>query len=265
MKKLNPRHLAIFLLLFLSCGDENNVLSTDDQHLGYPTTLFALSAEELRLLEAEFDSLNDNKISVTLDKYGLIGTHTSLVIETSNNKITDENQAIRAAEATLVRNSKFTNVSDASLLAVKRTRKVHDDNWEIHFKNQVYGDIEVIETEIGLRLHEWVYMIWGGHFFRDIIVPSQFLIDEEVAKDSLIGYEIIWYDFGGQQQVYVISSNSFCQAQSDTVIVPLEKDEALELRVAWQVPIANAISPLWYVYVDVMTGDIIKVVQLFVT
>jgi len=47
--------------------------------------------------------------------------------------------------------------------------------------------------------------------------------------------------------------------------LPFERDDALEMRVCWRIPMFySSRYPDWYVYVDVLSGEIICTWQLLI-
>ncbi len=74
----------IFLTLFLvfvimNCNKKNDGIINPDiskninTDLNYPAKILPLPSDKLIQLQAEFDSLNENKLSSKLNKYGFVG------------------------------------------------------------------------------------------------------------------------------------------------------------------------------------------------
>jgi hypothetical protein len=106
---------VILLLLFLiSCKEINLPLLNFDEinAKNYPTVLNQKSSDELYLLNIEFHSLNNNIIDTDLNRFGLTGKQGIQRHQNPRKKISNK-QALNFAVTALIKNSKFTNVSDS--------------------------------------------------------------------------------------------------------------------------------------------------------
>lgn len=186
----------IIALLALSCS----FFEEDEINNNYPTTMYLLTMENLQQFQEEFDALNSNKICSRLNGFGLTGRD-HCIRNNPKIKISDENILLLYAINTLVKNKKFTNVTDSvSLVSYSfAVTYVNDDStlWGIQFEPQKYQGIEVKNTNIAVSLFgDGVFNI-DGFWYENIYIPPIDKISKNLAKNKVIGKAIIWHGFGG--------------------------------------------------------------------
>lgn len=93
-------------------------------------------------------------------------------------------------------------------------------------------------------------------------VPVKPSTDREAIAKGLIGRSFTYADFAGREQQVTIAALDEI-AVKRLVVLPIEKGDALELRVAWEIEAGKSL--VWTVYVDALTGDELKVTQNFRT
>jgi len=267
MKKLFKQIVTLGLLLAIniSCEqtaepDTENPPTTDSTlNKEYPTKLYKLDSVELSRLKTE---------SVyPLDSFGLFVW--TGILSSGYSSIEDTNSLVSLAKHTLVTNSKFSNVfSDSSLVlkSVKRSSLVNYTYWDIIFRNQIYKGLEVLNTEIIMRANDTITCI-RGHFFKDIFIPKEGLLPIDTIRDKIVGKTIEYYDFSGLR-TKVITDQSIVDDFIKTIYW-INKGAYIEFRVAWQVPIlrdedSNDTDIGWYLYVDVLSGEILGSVATFI-
>ncbi|MDI6765815.1 MAG: hypothetical protein QME52_03215 [Bacteroidota bacterium] len=228
-------------------------------NLKYPTVLHPLPEYELRKLRAEFDSLNDTKIQAELNQYGFIGDRGLLNRGTST--ITDTNIVVSKAKSAVWKFKKFTNVIDTNLLIVNQVTRSTDrfTDWFVHLK-QLNKGLVIDDTEIFVLIHQEVVQIMG-HTYKNVFIPVHDLITKERIIKSLLGYEFEYYC--EDKYELIISLDNVISDKVSMVIFPQETDNAIELRVVWKIPIGYGLYPRWNFYVDVLTGEIVYIHQLF--
>jgi len=194
--------ISLLSILIFNCGKLLSPFFDYEEEINnnYPSTVYSLSAEELQQLQKEFDLLNNNKICIRLNKYGLTGGD-HFYRNNPKIKIADENIAINYAINTLIKNKKFTNVTDSKDLVKSGfyVSYVNDDSthWGIHFGSQKYRGYEVFRSKIVVALFgDGVFHI-GGFWYKDICIPPIDIISKETARNKVIGRKIIWHDYGG--------------------------------------------------------------------
>jgi len=229
----------------------------------YPTTLYKLSQSELDFLQENLNNkLSGTKYEAELDSFGLLG-HYGLFPRGKSN-ITDTALAITLAKTALLYLCDFFNIVDTSTLYVERLRHAvlppYFTDWDISFKNQYYNGMEVWDTQtLAIVADDFIHIT--GHHYKNVFIPEHNIISKEQAKIRLVGTEIHYYCW--VPSTFVITDSSINLETMEQCVYPLVKPNSIELRVAWKVPISSDGSPMWYYFIDVVTGETIGVRQLF--
>jgi hypothetical protein len=263
------KYVFFFLLLILtSCKkDEISSPSNNDENKFYPTTLNKLSQPESDSLQVKFSQkiLGTNYLA-KLDSFGLLGHYG--VLSRGKSNISDPAEAISLAKTALLHLNEFSNVSDTSTLYVKEATNYHPSppnftDWVIIFKNQSYNGLEVWETEI-LTIVANDFILLDGHYYKNVFIPKQNIISKEHAKKNLIGKDIHYVCW--TPGTYTIADSSINVEAIEQCIYPLIKTNCIELRVVWKIPISSAPGdpPMWYYFMDVLTGETVAVQELFI-
>lgn len=269
MKQISCYGLIIIMSLSFCYCDSINGLKNDtsnEENIEYPTILYPLSDSELDILRTELESLAGNEIKASLNKYGLIDR--SGIRIRGSSTIKDKNIAIAKAKYLVFYLKNFTNIIDTSSLIIEEATntKYGSDffgDWHVIFKNQSYLGLEVMGTDIMVLINDDCTQI-TGHYFKYIFVPETNLISEEVAKQAIIDHVIEYGDKRGLLQTFKITKESI-HNELAKVVFPLETNNSLELRITWKIPVGrNPTFPDWYVFVDILSGKVIYVWQLFV-
>jgi len=257
------------LLFFIRCELFDNSDEQENSNIDYPTILTPLSETELSELQLELDSLLDTRYKATLDEYGLIGIPG--LLSRGSSSITDMNDAISIAKVAYTRFSKFTNVTDTSLLVVKRatnqTGSIYHNDWIVYFENQKYDDIEVLNTGIFVLITDNTTQL-SGHHYKDIFIPTKDRISLKNAEDTVLDMELIYLGFA-DADTFIVTEQSLhvenAYEEASIIILPYEKDDKIEMRVCWKIPIfMGSIYPDFYVFVDILSGYIITYWTLFI-
>lgn len=267
MRRLQPTLLVALLTALLIAGcDSISEESTGEEHTGtYPTTLTPLPADRLNALRQEFDDLNDGNVCTPLNQYGFTELDLGPCIDSGRTYVdldaaVGEEEVVEIAKAFLAKNAEFTGVYDVSEARVRRA-VIHDREGGtrhalVSFQNQRYEGMEVKYTGIKLDIDGSGVYIAGGNWYPEIFIPAEDRISKTEAQERLIGEVIRYSDWTGAK-TYTVTGESFWEeAEIEKVILPIEKEDAIELRVTWKIGVAyNHGNPLWYVYVDTMTGE----------
>jgi len=232
---------------------------------GYPYTIYAKSAEEIGLLQSEFDSLNENKICMVLDQFGFTDdSHCGEKLVDEN--IVDQKRILSIVKSTLFKNSKFTNVTDTSHLEISKFAQVGQSPYhhKIYFENQVIEGLNVEQSRIVVFFYgNYVYRIVGS-WYPDFSVPSE----SSGYTVSRAKYKILWkkYEYPcWTPGEIIITPQSILDDYTERCIYPILSDESIEFRVVYRFSIShgNTQSPGFHIYVDIITGEIIAFIQLF--
>jgi len=95
-----------------------------------------------------------------------------------------------------------------------------------------------------------------------IELPIKPTVEKESIPKRIVGRTFTYTDFSGRQQRASISNEAEV-AVKQLVVLPLQKAEAIEIHLAWEVAAGGSLS--WTLYVDAISGEELKVVQNFQT
>ena len=260
------RYIFLFLLLVLTSCEKNEITSSLNGNVDrrYPTTLYKLSQPELDSLQVKFNNklLGTGNMAV-MDSFGFLGYHE--ILSRGKSDITDTAQAVALAKAALLHLREFSNIVDTSTLYVQDATHYNTmgiTDWRISFKNQYYNGMEVWYTRILAIVADDFILIDGRHY-NNIFIPKYKIISKERTKKQLMG-TVIHYECW-TPGTFVISDSTISLEAIEECIYPVRKSNSIELHVAWKVPIVGFMSqPMWYYFVDVVTGETIGVMQLFI-
>ena len=165
------------------------------QTIDYPQVIQPLSEESLQNLFAEFKTLNNGTVCNSLDKYGFISAGVCQADWIVRKEITNEDAIIEMAKETIVKNSRFTGITDKSQLVVERVDELpgcilcdgsqgdmKNIQMRIIFKNQIFNGFEVEDTKITVFSDvEKTYRI-DEHWYPTIELPEAVLSEEQAKK-----------------------------------------------------------------------------------
>jgi hypothetical protein len=93
-------------------------------------------------------------------------------------------------------------------------------------------------------------------------LPARPAIESEVAAKRLLGRVFTYTDIAGREQRTAINGKGELNVKQ-LVVLPVEKADAIEIHLAWEVAVGSSLS--WTVYLDAVTGEELRVVQNFQT
>lgn len=232
----------------------------------YPLVIPALSSNAVKELQAEFDALNNNAVFAEIDQFGLLSADYNMPYDQkpSGAPLTDEEEILRMTRETLIKNSRFTNVTETTPLDNYTIWQVPASNsyWIINYTFDTYNGIKMFPLSMRIEFKQYAYYITGCYPHPDIIIPETEKISLEQAKASVTGKILTYYNFAGEPVDYEITESSLASTPGTKAIIPNLKTDRLEYRYCWEIWIADR---MWYIYVDVMTGETIKITQNFQT
>ena len=258
--------IAIMCFVFsvlASCNKNTEFEPKDDLPVDteYPSKLYKLDPSVLNQLIPE--------APYRINDYGLFELEGGWGTGTS--PYSDSNLVVNLAKNILIKYSKFSNVtSDSSLiLNSSRTRRESSGNWSywyVVFKNQQYNGLEIINTEINIRVMDSVQYL-DGHHFKDIYIPVENLLPKDTITKKITGYVIEYSGHHGLQEKEI--TEGLIVDDYIKKICWIEDEDYIEFRVVWEIPILmweNEYSfPVgWSIYVDVLYGDVVYIYQHFV-
>ena len=99
-------------------------------------------------------------------------------------------------------------------------------------------------------------------FVPVVDLPLKPNIEREIAAKKVVGRTFNYTDIAGREQRTQIAELAEVTVKR-LVILPVEKGDAVEIRLVWEVTAGRSLS--WTVYVDAVTGEDVRVVQNFQT
>ncbi|HEV8487760.1 MAG TPA: hypothetical protein VGV87_29730 [Blastocatellia bacterium] len=120
----------------------------------------------------------------------------------------------------------------------------------------IYGEMSAVVSKDG-RL-----MQLDDRFIPLVEMPAKALIDLAAAKQKVVGRTFTYSDIAGREQKLQISSADEITVKK-LVVLPVEKGDTIEVRLAWEVVAGSSLA--WTVYIDAMSGEELRVVQNFNT
>lgn len=276
--KFNSLFIYIFLfsgVFILGC--EELSLATEEE---YPTFFEKLPIAELESRNEEFQLNNNDYVCSTLNEYGFTG-FSRVLFQNDRNPCLDREaprvqfnfstNLISEAVNFLKLNSEFTGLTQNSVLELIETDRIEgcticegpDRNsvpleWRFVFNNQIKDGIEVEETKITVFIDaNGVNSVWGNWY--NFEQPDFINVGFITAKESLVGKTLT-----RQDSSIVVVSSSMLENEAELIYVPFERQDKLEILKAWKIPIYDSASQIimWYGYIDVSSGEILKIKSL---
>jgi len=99
-------------------------------------------------------------------------------------------------------------------------------------------------------------------FVPAVDLPLKPSIDRDAAAKKVVGRTFSYRDIAGREQRTQIAEPGEVGVKR-LVILPIEKGDAVEVRLAWEVVAGRSLS--WTVYLDAITGEDVRVIQNFQT
>lgn len=251
MTKQLLRFLPIALLL-VSCEREDLFIDQD-----YPSTYFEIPTD---ILSSRITSLTSNYpyLKTSVDQFGFCYWPNDY-IDTNpppiSNMMTEED-ATQLARNFISSQPAGTGIKNLDELVIAKTYPLSGGiHWVVVTSNQKSSNIEVMYTEVVIKITNGVLVSCVGNWFPDVYIPDKFNFDENGAKTTLIGKDVTHYNIGGQKYYVTITKPDINNISGELKIVPIKTDNKIELRVTWMF---NIPAPVYCkVYADVMTGEII--------
>lgn len=99
-------------------------------------------------------------------------------------------------------------------------------------------------------------------FVPVVDLPLKPTTDRDIAAKKILGRTFSYTDIAGREQRIPIGAANEVSVKR-IVILPIEKGDSIEVRLAWEIIAGRSVS--WTVYIDAVNGEEIKVVQNFQT
>ena len=99
-------------------------------------------------------------------------------------------------------------------------------------------------------------------FITTVDLPSKPSIERDVAAKKVVGRTFSYTDIAGREQRTPMGDPNEVNVKR-LVVLPMEKADAIEVHLAWEVIAGKSLS--WTVYIDAVTGEELRVSQNFQT
>jgi hypothetical protein len=119
-----------------------------------------------------------------------------------------------------------------------------------------YGEMTAIVSPEGRLLQ------LDSRFIPVVELPVQPSIQREEAAKRVVGRTFTYADLAGREQRVQINAIDEVSVKQ-LVILPIEKGDAIEVRLAWEIVAGSSLS--WTVYIDAVGGEQLQAVQNFQT
>lgn len=248
-----------------ACNDDELFESFSDPN--YPTRYCILTDAERNELYENFDS--DLKIYFEVDSFGYLDRKNDKILDSEifegnlNNVKDVETIALNYIEEYQIYYG-LSNIMDLNVREISgywvgyggKFLQEHESDrnrWYVSFENQVYKNIEVYNSKIGLYISpKGVYQSYGN-WYPEIYIPQNLDVSFSEAKQKIVGEIIGYSDWGGSKQHAVTSDDFYSNDTPEKMIIPFRKGDCIELRLCWKIESKT----IWNFYVDVMSGELI--------
>lgn len=119
-----------------------------------------------------------------------------------------------------------------------------------------FGEMVIIIDRSGTLLQ------LDDRFIPIVDLPGKPSLEREVAAKKVLGRTFQYTDIAGRRQQSQIGEPSEVSVKR-LVVLPIEKADAVEVHLAWEIVAGKSLS--WTVYVDAVNGEELKVVPNFQT
>jgi hypothetical protein len=99
-------------------------------------------------------------------------------------------------------------------------------------------------------------------FVPVVDLPLKPTLERDIAAKKVVGRTFSYRDIAGREQRTQIAESAEVNVKR-LVILPIEKGDAVEVRLVWEVTAGKSLS--WTVYIDAVTGEDVRVIQNFQT
>jgi hypothetical protein len=228
----------------------------------YPTTFYKLDPGTLSKRITAFADRNKYIVS-SLNEFGFCSGGGLYSKPPQCNNITRE-EAVEIVKNFISQNQVETGITDPNNLTIIKTINTttynNDFRWYLESSPQKIGSIEVFGAITYINIINSEVVIFNGNWYPNIYIPLTFNLDQEMAKNLLVGRITGDTDIGGYPYYMIITSESLNLASAKLVIFPLNTGDSIQLRITWEISVMSH-----KIYVDVMTGEIVYDMSMIIS
>lgn len=248
--------ILIFTIGVISCEKVNY----PDVDNNYPTTINEINADAIVKLRNKF-SLNNKYIVTSLSNFGFcdFGNNNPEIESPPITGSLTQQEAIDIVENFVMLNKSHTGINffeDVLFDKISLNAESPEGSyvWTFKTKNQYIDTLEVLNSKIIFKIKNSEMYWCVGNWYPEIYIPESFRVSSENAKTVLLGRVVTHLDWDGSWNVTITEEN-LSESDVRLVIKPLEFENKIELRVAWEVLIPYPVN--YRILVDVIFGNII--------
>lgn len=228
----------------------------------YPTTFYKLDPGTLSERITAYADRNKYIVS-SLNEFGFCSGSGLYSNPPHQDNLTRE-EAVEIVKNFISQNQVETGITDPNNLTIIKTINTttynNDFRWYLESSPQKIGSIEVFGAVIYINIINSEVVIFNGNWYPNIYIPLSFNLDQEMAKNLLVGRVTGDTDIGGYPYYMIISSDNLNSASIKLVIFPLNKGDSIQLRFTWEISVLQH-----RIYVDVMTGEIVYDMSMIIS
>lgn len=237
----------------------------------YPFVLKPISQTTLKSLNKEFNVANKKKqICTELNEFGLTSRNRSCDREILDIVINDEDKIVAKVKDWVLKNSKFTGVTNISDLIVESTTRLNLNSQRkftgliVYFRRQNYSGLSVEGPTDRLVVYADAVGVArvDGFQFPSIKVPLEPKVSSAFARRKFVGKTLTSMDISGNPVNYTVEQKDL-GSSGHKVIFVRKTSSGLEFRLAWKVSVGQ--PTMWSGYVDAITGEELDILQEFVS
>jgi hypothetical protein len=227
----------------------------------YPTTFYKLDPGTLSDSISAFTDRN-KYIVTSLNDFGFCSGSGLFSSPPHQDNITQE-EVIKVAKNFALLNKAETGIENPDELVFTEINTYTINNnirWGLKSSTQRIATTEVIGANIYFTIINKEVVECVGNWYPNIYIPLNFNINQEQAKNLLIGRVLGDEDISGYPYYMTISSDNMNSASIKLAIIPLNKGQSIQLRVTWEIYVLHH-----RIYVDVMTGEIVYDMSMIIS
>ncbi len=240
--------------------------------IAYPYLIKPLPPDQLAALRAEF-AASSKGVCAELNEYGFTATTHACPENSVRIDIPDEDAVIGLVGKWLSDHSRFTGITPKSELVIEQVTETNgcvtctppdppgSENAviavRIAFKPQILADLPVegdLPPLVVFANAKGLFRI-DGFWLPRIRLPLETTISSEDATNRLLGTSLVFRDEKGNPLERLIDLRDVRHPASRVVFIK-QSPHRMEVRLAWKIPVG--LETLWTIYVDAITGEVLK-------
>lgn len=263
--------ITFLITALLLAGFEGSPQAPSSAKQGYPA-IIKDSADRRAKAEREWRRMLDaygvqqtppDLYPITNTPRSLLGVSNGIKILAGNPDPGTETFALRQAMKAFIDRWRELLAIDPALISLSRTDALGDTERftysQANYAHPLagnFGEMVAVVSRDGRLIQ------LDDRFIPVVDLPSNPSIERDIAAKKVVGRTFSYTDIAGREQRTQIVEPAEVSVKR-LVILPIQKGDAVEVRLAWEVIAGRSLS--WTVYIDAVTGEDVRVVQNFQT